>query len=693
MRRPILLILYAQVAVILLLYYVDPFGLGMLLDRGGALVQQAGNVVTIEGIVKKISVRDYYTAVTVNTGRENVLVRLSGLADGSDPEEDVSAYDLVGRRVKCTGQLSLPQGRRNPGGFDYRLYLKGQGVYTIMEVSKYRISAGRTERPLSHFLALSKGRFYAAVRPYLDDESFSVMAGLLFGDKSYMDDELYEEFQHTGIAHVLAVSGLHVGLLYAVIEKITKRKSPATSAVSIIVLYCYVSLSGFSVSVIRASVMITLRILAFHLERRYDMVCAAGVCAIALLAVNPYQLFDSGFQLSFTAAYTMGVALPYAQLKFLKLANRKRSETFYRIGSFMVPLAMIQIGMLPLTTFHFLHFSPVSFLINPIAIALAGLILPAGLVPFLISLFLPRAVTVISSGPVITFLKALCFADELAVRTGLSFDVPALPALYVVFYYVLFFWYFSETRVLLNRRRKQKVLAVICSAFIAFWIIIPKGYNMPDVCFADVGQGDCALISVDGYHILIDGGGSYFKNIGKETIKPLLLKNGITSIDLAIVSHSDRDHSQGLYELAECFPVKEIIDEGRENENCLVCSVEINGCSYLFTGDADISRENALLRADPGMRCDVLKAGHHGSETSTGEGFLKAVSPEFAVISCGLNNSYGHPSARVVELLEKSAIIYGRTDLSGAICVSSDGKEIKWHTAEDNQIQSIPLRP
>jgi len=691
MRRPVLLILYAQVALILLLYYLNPFGLGSILDRGSRLSLQTDTVAAAEGIVKKISIKEYYVALTVDTGRENVLVRLSGL-NTDDAASQIKAYDLVGRRVKVSGKLSLPQSRRNPGGFDYRLYLKGQGVYTIMEVSKYRISAHEINRPLSHFLALSKGKFYAALKPYMDDESFSVMAGLLFGDKSYMEEELYDEFRQTGIAHILAVSGLHVSLLYSAIEKIMKRKGPVTSVISIVVLYCYVSLSSFSVSVIRAAIMISLRILAFHLKRRYDMVCAAAVTAIGFLLVNPYQLFDSGFQLSFTAAYTMGVALPYINIKFLKFANRKRSELLYRFGKFFIPLAVIQIGMLPLTCFHFLQFSPVSLLINPIAIALAGIILPSGIVPYIISLLLPRLITVISAGPLITFLKALCISDKLAVNLGLSYDVPALPALYVVLYYMIFFWYFSETRALLNRKHKQKPLALIAAALIGFWIIIPKGYNMPDVCFADVGQGDCAIISVDGYHIMIDGGGSYYKNIGKDTIKPILLKNGITSIDLAIVSHSDRDHSKGLYELADCFPIKEIYDDNRENSNCTVCLAEINGCKYLFMGDADISRENAIISANPGISCDVIKLGHHGSATSTGENFLSLVNPELGIISCGLNNSYGHPADRVVELLQKSGIIYGRTDMEGAICVSSDGKDIKWHTAEDNQIRSIHLK-
>ena len=692
MRRPILIILYIEVLLILILYYLNPFGFGYILDRGGGHLNETAGVVQAEGTVKKISIKDYYVALTVDTGRENILVRLSGLADGSNPEDDIKAYDLVGRRITVSGELSLPKGRRNPGAFDYRLYLKGQGIYAIMNVSRFRISAHEVKRPVSHFLALKKGQFYAAIRPYMDDESFSVMAGLLFGDKSYMEDDLYDEFRQTGIAHVLAVSGLHVGLLYAVIEKLFKGKGAAASTASIIILYCYISLSGFSVSVIRASVMISLRILSFHLKRRYDMVCAAAFTAICFLTVNPYQLFDSGFQLSFTAAYTMGVALPYFNIKFLKLANSKRSESFYRVGKIIIPLAVIQIGMLPLTSFHFLQFSLISFVINPIAIVLAGIILPAGLVPFIISLFLPRVFTVISAGPAITFLKALSFTDKLAVSTGLCFDVPALPALYVILYYVIFFWFFSETRAMLNRRHKQNTLAAISAAIIIFWIVIPKGYRMPDVCFVDVGQGDCSLISVDGYHILIDGGGSFYKNVGKETLKPLLLKNGITSIDLAIVSHSDRDHSKGLYELAECFPVKEIIDDNRENGNCLVCSAKINGCTYLFMGDADITRENALISAHPKLGCDILKLGHHGSATSTGEYFISKVRPEFAVISCGLNNSYGHPSDRVVELLGKSGIIYGRTDYMGAICISSDGKDIKWHTAEDNRIQSIRLK-
>jgi len=698
MRRPLLLILYIQVAIILALYYLNPFGLSALLDKNSTLLYKDGEVISVEGTVKKVQIKSTYTAVTVVCGQESLLVRLSGVADGSNPDSDAAVYDLVGRHVSLTGKISLPSEVRNPNAFNYRLYLKGQNVYSIMDVSKYRIVPGKVILPVSHLLSKQKGIFYKAVRENLDDQSFSILAGLLFGDKSYMDDELYESFQTNGIAHILAVSGLHVNLVYTVIETLLKgKKNRITSLLTVIILYMYASLSNFSISVLRASCMILLKLIAYHINRKYDMVCSASLTAIIFLLFNPYLLFDSGFQLSFTAAYIMGIALPFATVKFRKISNILRSERFYSIGKLLIAPLIIQLGMLPLTTYHFLNLSIISLFINPFAIALAGLILPAGLIPFAMSFVFPDFITAVSSGPVMFFIKILTAGNTIAGKSGLSFSCCSLPVHYVILFYIIFFWYFSETRVMLNRRKLEYPLAFISLAIILFWAFMPKGYTLSDVCFLDVGQGDCCLINIDGYHILIDGGGSYFKNVGKNTIKPILLKNGINKIDLAIVSHNDRDHSKGIYELKDCFKIDKIIDDKRENENCLVCSIEINGMQYLFMGDADISLEKKLLKKYPDLSCDVIKLGHHGSKTSSSAEFIEAVAPSFAIISCGLNNSYGHPSSGVIELLEKSGIIYGRTDLNGAICIQSNDNEIiaqnaskdkTWHIVQNKQLQS-----
>ena len=225
--------------------------------------------------------------------------------------------------------------------------------------------------------------------------------------------------------------------------------------------------------------------------------------------------------------------------------------------------------------------------------------------------------------------------------------------------------------------------------------MLPWDYGVAPVSFLDVGQGDCIHIHYGGRDILIDGGGSYYTNVAEKTLKPYLLKNGIRSIDLAIITHEDMDHSKGIYELDEIFDIKKIltnhevynISEGEENDLCLVLSARIEGLDFLFMSDADFARESALLQENPELSCDVLKLGHHGSAGSTGEDFLSAVSPSFAAISCGVNNRYGHPADRVVELLENSGIMYGRTDLSGALCLRkvTDRYYIFENAAKDRQ--------
>ncbi|MBR0139979.1 MAG: hypothetical protein IJM17_06805, partial [Firmicutes bacterium] len=298
----------------------------------------------------------------------------------------------------------------------------------------------------------------------------------------------------------------------------------------------------------------------------------------------------------------------------------------------------------------------------------------------------------------------------------------------------LFFWFFSETRYMLRRRKKNGALCLIlaclcllsCFAPKALGIsesFVPWSYGRAPVSFLDVGQGDCVHLNSGSFDLLVDGGGSRSYDIAERTLVPTLLKQGIRSVDLCVVTHLDSDHSLGLAQLSRrmrigCFAFSAVYEgdprlddfvsdkkifiaagdellltdelklkvlapaqgsekSGDDNENCLVLMAECRGIKVLLTGDAGFEREQALLASyeNEELSADVIKAGHHGSASSTGEAFLKAVSPSFCVISCGRNNSYGHPSQRVIDLLEKSSIIYGRTDADGAVIlrVKKDG--------------------
>ena len=674
MRRPLLLALLAQSMVILFLYYLDPFGLGSALLPSSGLTELAGGVLELSGVAVKSQPAKGYIAVTLRTDGEKVLVRVNASA------EEIDAYDIAGREISVTGPLSIPDGRRNPGCFDYRLYLKGRRIFTIADVSRYRLICGRVKRPVLHFLSVCKGRFYRTVEPYLTDEEFQLLAGLMFGDTSLMDESMYEQFRLTGIAHVLAVSGLHVGLLYAVVLKLLKGRSTAVSAVvSGGLILIYAALSSFSVSVLRASFMIALNMAARFAKRRYDLTSAATLTAIVFLFFNPYQLFDSGFQLSFCAAYTMGVALPWATLKGIELSDKYKKKWILKAFEIFSPAVMVQLGMTPLILFHFTTFSPAGILINPVAVMLAGLLLPAGLALFVISMPGIAAVTALGALPAGFLAKLLILLSDAGQYALPGSYVPALPLAATVFYYTGFFWFFSETRVVLNRRKKHAVclaagllaLALSCALPKALGLsesIVPWRHDTHEVTFLDVGQGDCIHICKDGYNILIDGGGSLYGNIAERTLRPYLLKSGISHVDLAVITHDDTDHALGIRQLQEIFDVRQTAVLGDSNDDCGVLMIDTGNARLLLMADADMARE-AELCADYGtsLDCDVLKLGHHGSPYSTGEELLRCSTPAFAVISCGKNNIYGHPADRVVELLADSGIIYARTDESGAV--------------------------
>ena len=180
------------------------------------MIVNDGRVVRFEGVVTSVKVKSYYTAFTVKTGREKVLVKVM------DPEKNsrYTAYDCVGRKVSVSGAISIPAGRRNPGSFDYRRYLKGKDIYTVCTTNKYKIKAYETVYPLRHMINVLKADFYDKADAYLNDEDFGTIAGILFGETSYMDDDYYDSFQRNGIAHILAVSGLHVNMTYDLARKL-----------------------------------------------------------------------------------------------------------------------------------------------------------------------------------------------------------------------------------------------------------------------------------------------------------------------------------------------------------------------------------------------------------------------------------------------------------------------------------------
>ncbi|MDO5441052.1 MAG: DNA internalization-related competence protein ComEC/Rec2 [Bacillota bacterium] len=663
------------------------------------LTKYYDTVQTVYGTVKNVQIKDGYSALTVDIGSENILLRLKNVTD------EKTIFDLQGRNIKATGKITEAAKARNPFCFNYNRYLCARNIHAIIDVSTFKFEALKVANPFSHIISVLKGKFFVRAKEMMDEQNFSITSGILFGEKSYMEDDLYEQFQTNGIAHVLAVSGLHVGLVYGVINKLFKKKNKTTSIISIIFLFIYAAFANFSISVIRAAVMITFKIISSEIKERYDMLSAASFIAIVLLAINPYYIYDSGTQLSFLAAYSIAVLLPWFESRFKTYCDKRRSETLYKIGMFFLPGVVLQIGMAPLIAYHFLNFSLLSIFINPIAIYLASIILPAALVCFLVS---PLKILFAASCGVCNGLcLALIKLSELSDKVLSGFTVPAPPFSLLVLYYLLLFFFFSETRHILIRKHQDIIVvslsialsisACVIPAFFGITqSIFPWKYNTYDYVFVDVGQGDCTHLRNQNINILIDG--------GKSDISEYLLKNGVTKIDLAIVTHLDEDHAKGIRLLSKemhiktiAFPesakgedvseykaekiiylnkgdfidsgginIKVLSAQGKDyNSGSLACLCSINDTKALMLADIPIETEEKLSFED----VDIVKIGHHGSKTSTSEKMLNEAKPEIAIISCGKNNRYGHPTNRVLELLENSGIIIKRTDLEGAICI------------------------
>ncbi|MDR1570975.1 MAG: ComEC/Rec2 family competence protein [Clostridiales Family XIII bacterium] len=699
--------------------------------------------------------------------------------------ENVDPSALVGAAVRVRGTVSLPTERRNPNCFDYRMYLKTMNIRAILSLDDDGLAplAGDGGNParalwggLLNRLAVLKYSLIERVGESMGEDAAGVLAGMMFGDKSLMDDSLYESFQKNGTAHILSVSGIHVAIVYAfVIKLLGGGKGPLQSGTAAAALFFYAALAQFAPSVVRASLMILTHIISVLLRRRYDLLTGACAAAGAMLAINPLQLFHMGFQLSFLAIFSMAFAIPFADRyvaptkEELAMAGRPRaradgspdgspdggSRTAAENPALRrrmlsrnalrgaLPLIAIQAGMAPYTAYAFNYFSAAAFLLNIPVIFLAGIIIPIGL-GLMALMYVSETLFGIGSAAaemlidLMGALNSAAYSAEWGHRLVVS-PPPALLALY----YGLFFALSSETfRVFWQRRSRRRIAwtGVALACVVALAGAAPGlGWDRSALVFVDVGQGDSLHIRTpDGKNILIDGGGSVTRNVGKDVLLPYLLKNGVAKIDLALVTHLHTDHYRGVVELAQEMPVERLaVYEGNrprqdeilretgldaeqimylragqrvalgkdvyvdvlfpeapdagagdaagdyaeedENKSSLLMKLVYRGFSALMTGDLGFEGEAALTAAYRGredaLECSLLKVGHHGSRYSTDESFLDAISPDVAVIQVG-KNSFGHPHPIALEKIGKRGIMVYRNDLSGAVLfsVSEDGR-------------------
>ena len=346
----------SKICIFLCVFSIGGWWTQAYADRPDPMQEQAGSQIQVKGMVMDIRQEDQGYTMTVKTEESRTLVHYYG---------NLNDYrDLTGRWAIFCGTPELAQERRNPGCFDYRLYLQTCGIGTVMTVSRIELLK---EKPMCylHLTSQMKARFEKKLDSYTDQEVKSLAMAMLFGDRSAMSEDTYEDFQKNGTAHILAVSGLHIGIVYGFFAFLWRgKKGTLFYCGALFFLLAYMALANFSLSVVRAGIMIMLHLGAKLLHRRYDLLSAAAFTFLLMLCYNPLQLFHIGFQLSFLAIASLGVILPFIQ-------------QFYQ-GLFLSSLA-IQAGMAPFTAYAFNYVSLGAFFANLPVIFLAGILLPVGI--------------------------------------------------------------------------------------------------------------------------------------------------------------------------------------------------------------------------------------------------------------------------------------------------------------------------
>ena len=641
----------------------------------------------------------------------------------------------AGSELRVRGSLEPIPGPRNPGDFDYGRYLALNGIFGLVSVgdsgSVEVLPSAPAETPAT-FLASAQKAIYQILDRFHTPEQASFLKGLVFGHRSDISLDIKQSFIATGTIHVLAVSGLHVGvvaLIFYSLAGLFRLSKRWIVVVTILGLVCYMFITGQSPSVVRATVMATVILLGTLFERKTDVYNSLAAAGLLMLLWDPKYLFEVGFQLSFAAV--LSIVYLYPKLESLIKRIPERFEEIkaidYVLKLFAVSLAA-QIGTLPFTAYYFGRVSIVSLVANLVVVPVAGLNVMLGFATVAFS-FLSDGVArcyAELNGVLVTFLLGFVRA---AAKVPLAFyETAGIAAIFPVFYYL-------GVGTLFNVNKPRTLTRCVIALLIVFDIflyydVFSTGQPSLVVTALDVGQGDALFLEFPNRKcVLVDAGPKSFTyDAGERLVAPYLKRKGCENIDALVVTHAHADHLGGVKYVLEHFRVGRLIQAGnppasrmfrdvvetaqqhhvlieraamgqvlsidttariyvlspngqREssrnlNNRSVVLKVVYGRTSFLLQGDAETEVEGDLVRRyGPILSSDVLKAGHHGSITSSSLAFLERVRPTIALVSVGRHNKFGHPSPVVLSRFEKMGVRIERTDEQGAAVVRSDGEQ------------------
>lgn len=670
--------------------------------------QYLSNAIALDGVTRNavITATDYGWDSTYGTAADGTL------------ELDGKTYQI---RFYINEKKAIEPGDRIRGQFRFRVttpdgaeeatYHQGKGIFLLAyQRDKITITAG-SEEDIRFLPARLRRSITDTIKACFPEDTFAFAQALLLGDSTELDYETDTAFKISGIRHVIAVSGLHVSILYSLLSVLTFKRRYLTAIIGIPVLALFAAVAGFTPSVTRACIMVGLMMTATAFNKEYDGPTELGFAALAMLAVNPLTITSVSFQLS--AISVAGIfCFNTPILEWLKkhLGEGKGKSLKARLIRWFSSSVSVTLSATSLTTplcaYYFGTVSLIGILTNLLTLWAVSFIFYGIMTVCLLSLLSPAGAKLLAGA-------VSCLVRYVLTVAKLCASVP-LAAVYTKSVYIILWLLFVYLLlVVFLVMRKKKSFQLLCCGILGLCIALLCSWVEPltDECrvtVLDVGQGQSILLQSEGRTYLVDCGGDYADTTA-DIVAETLFSQGITRLDGIILTHYDDDHAAGVQHLltridtdylflpdtedngvgdtitsittGQTVRVWEDVDvtygnteitifgpiySGSSNENSLCILFEAGNYAILITGDRSAFGECMLLREHDLPRVDLLIAGHHGSKYSTSEELLEAVRPYTVAISVG-DNSYGHPSEEVLERLREYGCAVYRTDENGTI--------------------------
>jgi len=472
-----------------------------------------------------------------------------------------------GDLIRYRGYLNIPFSSRNPGGFDYRDYLARKEIFATMSVKFPEdveiLSPGGGSPFISKIIIPLRGKLMETYSHLPSPETRALLAGFILGERRDIPKEIYEMFRKTGTLHLLAVSGSNVGLvlilfLFIFGKLLRLRKSISLILiVPLIIIFCFITRN--EPSVVRATIMATLVILAYVFTRDLDLLNIIAFTALVILMVNPLWLYDIGFQLSFAATTGIAYLLTKVSIPSPKRKRWPRKVWIYCYSIFLITLAA-QLATAPIIAYHFNNFPLVSFIANLPVIALVMVAVYGGVILSLVSTLSSFAASIIAFPLDLVLLFTISTVNFFG---HLPFANPRIvtPSLLSIIFFFLILWAIPNWRGSPKVRRLTLFSTLIFLNLGVWSHLLGAGKGNLRLVALDVGYGRSVFVETpSGKRLLFDcGGKTRTYDYGERVILPFLLEGRFASLDYLFISGHESGLTGGMQAVLEEIKVKDIL--------------------------------------------------------------------------------------------------------------------------------------